>query len=306
MRCGHGGIAGVLRRAALLVPVVAAGFLSACSSDDAVTSFPPYNYGYLSQIHLNVATMQVIDHAAPGTVPGDKSADAPIPPDQALVQMANDRLVAAGQTGSGQFVVDSASILHEPGGSLAGKMDAHLDILSSTGQQLGVAEAHVTRDMKPDLTKGDADSRANLYELTRQMMQDMNVELEFQIRRNLKDWLVDAGGTATGAAIETQSLGGQQDNGTAAATTPATPSTSPTSSSGDVAASPSTPAPASTAAATATPADSTVSSEPDAIFPSGVPSDSSASTSSTTPVKKSPPTGYLKAPASAKPASTGY
>ncbi|NHN85088.1 hypothetical protein GOB93_10605 [Acetobacter musti] len=310
-----------LSRVALLM-LGTAGALAACSSDDTVTSFPPYQYSYLSKLQLNVATVQVLDHAAPGTIPGDESGQAPIPPDQALVQVAQDRLVAAGQSGAAVFTVDRASILHQPDGTLSGQMDAHLDISSSTGQQLGVAEAHVTREFKPDLSKGDADSRANLYEMTRQMMQDMNVELEFQIRKNLKDWLVDAGGMPAAGAIETQSLGGpgsspssspaDTQTGTGSSvSTGSTAGTDPGSAAPaqvDTTRAPASAVPASATddtgqagtASTPAPTSATTPTEPDAIFPSGAPSDDSAGT---TPQKRSPAAGYLHLPSST-PATT--
>ncbi|NHN89092.1 hypothetical protein GOB81_10670 [Acetobacter sp. LMG 1627] len=277
------------------------GLLAGCASDDdAVTVFPPYQYSYLNQLHLNIATLQMADHATPGSVPGDESGQAPIPPDQALIQMAQQRLVAAGTTGSAVFTIDRASIVHEPGGMLAGRLDTHLDVLSSTGQQVGEAEAHVTREMKPDLSKGDADSKANLYELTRQMMQDMNVELEFQIRHNLKDWLVDAGGMPTAGAIQTESLDGSSAKtgassaATSSAVSAATPATTSASSPAPEVANSATPSPSSGTTATST---SATSAEPDAIFPGGVAGDTT-DTSTTSTQKRSPASGYLKLPAS--------
>lgn len=287
----------------LALSLAAVSALPGCSSDTtAVTSFPPYQYGYLSKLQLNVATMRVVNDATPGAVPGDEATDAPIPPAQALTQMAQDRLIAAGQSGSAVFTIDRASILHDAGGTLSGQMDTHLDITSATGQKVGVVEAHVKRDMKPDLSKGDADSRANLYELTRQMMQDMNVELEYQIRNNLKDWLVDAGGRPAQDAIQSQSLDG---------TTPAKPQAAvPADTAAPAAdAAPTSPSSADTGTKTATPAStaatpSTTSStpatnddEPDAIFPGGAPSsDTSSDTNATSTQKRSPATGYLKLP----------
>ncbi|WP_243429498.1 hypothetical protein [Acetobacter sacchari] len=257
----------------------APAFLSACS-DEQPRSFPPYQFGYLGQIHLNVATLQPIDHATPSA--GDEASRAPIPPDQALLQLAQDRLAATGQSGSATFTIDQASIVHGPGGTLSGRMDVHIDVLSPTGQQLGVAEAHVTRDFKPNLDSGNADSEGNLYDLTKQMTQDMNVELEFQIKRNLRDWLVDAGGMPTDGAIQTQSLDGspqQSQPATAAAASVASPAVSAAGvgatvtanapvADGTGSAATAEPVGAPAAAASAAPA---ASAEPDAIFPSGDP-----------------------------------
>ncbi|GBQ29244.1 hypothetical protein ACLRDC_09990 [Gluconacetobacter sacchari] len=254
--------------------------LAACE-DTPPPTFAPMRYDYLPVLRLNVATINTVDNGQPGSVPGDISGRAPTPPDQALQHMAADRLMAAGSTGTATFTIDRASILHQPGGTLAGQMDVHLDVSSPNGQRQGYAEAHVRRTFGSSATDsdGNADSPANLYALTSQMMKDMNVELEFQIRHHLADWLVDTAGT-TPSAIQQQQLGlpGAAD----AAAPPAT-------------------------ATAASPAP--VPSEPNAIFPTGGPVDTGG-TAAPTPQAKSPPPGYLTLPpgtASSPPAaSSGY
>ena len=47
--------------------------------------------------------------------------------------------------------------------------------------------------------------RTVLYDMTKSMMSDMNVEFEYQIRRNLKDWLTN--GAAPGMPVEQAPLG---------------------------------------------------------------------------------------------------
>ncbi len=96
-------------------------------------------------------------------------------------------------------------------------MAVHLVLLNSGGTQAARAEAHVSQTMRPDLSKGDADSPANLYELTSDMMQRMNVEFEYQVRNTMKDWMVDAGGTPVGSAIQSQSLDAPGAKGSTAA-----------------------------------------------------------------------------------------
>ena len=51
-----------------------------------------------------------------------------------------------------------------------------------------------------------ADLPAALYDMTRAMMDDMNVELEFQIRRSLRDWLQDPTAAPPPAPVEQQEL----------------------------------------------------------------------------------------------------
>ncbi|MBS4076432.1 hypothetical protein KGY14_14675 [Ameyamaea chiangmaiensis] len=303
-----------------------AASLSACGGDDAPTQFAPLHYDYLSRFQLNVGAVQVVDNAPPGTTPGDVSGRAPTPPDQALQQMAHDRLAAAGTAGTAIFSIDQASILHQPGGMLNGAMDVHLDIVRPDGQHAGFAEAKVTRDYKPDSSGGDTDSKAALYTLTQQMMNDMNVELELQIRRSLSGWLVDAGGTPVGGAIQQQTLGAPGSGVVApVAATPgldmptvATPDIqtptieTPTVATPDIASPDVTPmaaSPAPTAAAPApapaTTATSAAPSVPDAIFPTGggdTDTTSGASpAASPAPTAKtlSPKPGYLSVPSHA-------
>jgi hypothetical protein len=45
-----------------------------------------------------------------------------------------------------------------------------------------------------------------LYGMTRQMLADMNVEFEYQIRGKLKDWLVSGAPTSVPAPVRSQPL----------------------------------------------------------------------------------------------------
>ncbi|MFT8421000.1 MAG: hypothetical protein ABF665_05725 [Gluconacetobacter sp.] len=253
--------------------------LAACS-DGPPPNFAPLRYDYLPVLRLNVATINIVDNGQPGTVPGDISGRAPTPPDQALRQMATDRLMAAGTTGAAVFTIDRASILHQPGGTLEGQMDVHLDVSSPNGQHAGYAEAHVRRTFGSTASDsdGNADSPANLYAITSQMMKDMNVELEFQIRHHLTDWLVDTAGTSP-SAIQQQQLGA-----------PGSPDAVAT---GAVAAAPAAAAAAAAPAAPVAPASAAVPSEPNAIFPTGGPAPDAAAPA---PRVQSPQPGYLTLP----------
>lgn len=256
--------------------------LAGCS-DTPPPTFAPMRYDYLPVLRLNVATINTVDNGTPGSVPGDISGNAPTPPDQALQHMAADRLMAAGSIGGATFTIDRASILHQPGGTLEGQMDVHLDVSSPNNQRQGYAEAHVRRTFSSAASDsdGNADSPSNLYAITSQMMKDMNVELEFQIRHHLADWLVDTAGNSP-SAIQQQQLGlpGSPDAAAATVSAAPAPAVAPAVSPAPVAAPPPVPA---------------VSSEPNAIFPTGGPAgtDSSATPA---PRVKSPQPGYLTLP----------
>ena len=100
--------------------------LTACGGSEP-QSFAPLDYSYLSKMHLNVAHLEIVDSAPPGSVPGDISGKAPTTPQQALEQMARDRLIASGSEGSGTFTITKASILHAPGGTLLGELEGILE-----------------------------------------------------------------------------------------------------------------------------------------------------------------------------------
>jgi len=139
---------------------------------------------------LTVASIDIDDAWKPAPGKRDRGFLAPTPPVDALRQMAEDRLVAAGNSGRAGFVIDDASIVQSRENYVA-TFAVHLDVATSDGTRKGHAEARVlrSRNIKDDSSGG---VRAELYDLVKQMMADMNVELEYQIRRSLHDYLQTA------------------------------------------------------------------------------------------------------------------
>ncbi len=185
------------RRAALLLPLLAA----ACRGDDpppARVGAAPPRYDYLTPLRLNVASVDVGD--APQGGPLDVLN--PLPPGQALRRMAQDRISAGGAAGRAAFVVDAAEI-RDAGGRLSGVMAVHLDVLGPDGARAGFAEARVTRTAA---LPRPAALPAALQAMTRAMMDDMNVEFEFQVRRALKDQLQGVETAPAPAAVQQQDL----------------------------------------------------------------------------------------------------
>ena len=186
----------------LLPLLICSALLTACSDDTppVVQTLAPLQYGYLSKLRLNVGAIQVQDHSLP-VGPQDVASSAPVIPAQALAQMARDRLFAAGTEGEADFVIDQASIIRGPGGGLSGRLSVHIDLLNTAGTR-GFAEANVERQYVPG---SEAENGTlGLYNLTKQMMDAMNVELEFQVRRSLASWLVTPGSVP--AAVVAQPL----------------------------------------------------------------------------------------------------
>lgn len=181
------------RRHALLLPLS----LAACGDDGPVRrDFPPLHYDYLTALRLNVASLSIPEPPPPGPL----EADSPAPAGEALVRMATDRLSAAGSSGRAAFVIDEVRV-RRAGDGFDGALAVHLDVLTTDGTRAGFAEARVARSQT-----GIRDLRTALYELTRQMMDDMNVEFEFQVRRSLKDWLQTTSTEPAAAPVQRQDL----------------------------------------------------------------------------------------------------
>jgi len=192
---------GVFRRAILAFPFL----LAACGSEEddasqAPMAFPPLHFDYLPPLQLNVATIEIQQRFMPSGVAPDVSAQAPVSPAAALRAMAKDRLQALGGSGRAVFAILDASLIRKQD-TIRGSMAVSLTIFDSTAVQRGYATATVERTS----TGKTANLKSGLYELTKLMMDAMNVEFEFQVRRNLKEWLTSAAAPGTPVLQDTLS-----------------------------------------------------------------------------------------------------
>jgi hypothetical protein len=166
------------RRCALLLPLV----LAACGGEEE--TFEPLRFNYLPPIQLNVASIVTEERFIPSGVAPDVSGLDPARPIAALRAMAADRLQAFGTANRAVFAILDATMTRE-GDIVRGAFAVSLTIQADDGNQLGFAEARVESRHSGRID----DLRAVLYDMTKSMMNDMNVEFEYQIHRNLKTWL---------------------------------------------------------------------------------------------------------------------
>jgi hypothetical protein len=175
------------------VALLLATLIAACSSEPPIsqTSFQPLDFSYLTPLPLNVASIDIGSQYVPPGEPPDASGSDPISPVQTLEQMAHQRLKAVGGSGQAVFVVNNASITRT-GDTITGVLSVTLSVYPTPGARAAYAQATVTRQVAG--LRGDL--QAALYGLTRQLMDQMNVEFEFQVRRALGQWLMAPGATA--------------------------------------------------------------------------------------------------------------
>jgi hypothetical protein len=181
------------RRSSLLLPLA----LAACGGSPA--PYPTLRYDYLPPIRLNVATIEMRQDFVPSGVAPDVSPLDPAQPVDALRQMAADRLKPFGPAGRAVFVIQNASMIQD-GDTISGTLAVRLDIYTSANNRVGYAEARVARSHSGDVD----DMRQLLYDMTKQLMEEMNVQFEYQVVHSLHDWV--ATGSAVPVAVQQQPL----------------------------------------------------------------------------------------------------
>ncbi|WP_428488016.1 hypothetical protein [Rhodopila sp.] len=168
------------RRYALLMPLV----LAACGGHEVEPVFEPLHYDYLPPIQLNVATIDVEQRFIPSGVPPDITAQDPEPPVDALKAMANGRLKPFGTSGRAVFAILDASFTKQED-VINAVMSVSLTVYGADGNQGGFAEARIEHRQSGRIEN----LHKTLYDITKTMMDEMNVEFEFQARQHLRDWL---------------------------------------------------------------------------------------------------------------------
>jgi hypothetical protein len=182
--------------------------LAACGGEEATppVNYPPLRYDYLPKLRLNVARIAIDDSWAPRGEARHVEFLAPEQPRDALRQMAQDRLFPAGAHGVASFVIEDASIVRGPG-QLDGSLRVRLDIIDDSGTLLGSAEARV-RQVRPLDDDSPAVMRDVLYRFVRSMMEEMNVNFEFELRKALKTTLQTTSPTGPEATpVQSEPLG---------------------------------------------------------------------------------------------------
>ncbi len=161
--------------------------------------FPPLRYDYLTQLRLNVADIELPSAAAADPLDALRTRRHPR---RRCCRWRATGWWPGGSLGRAVFVVDEAWISRVPDG-LQGALAVHLDVLTSDGTRAGFAEA----GCRASWSGSAATCAAALYDITRQMMHDMNVEFEYPASPLVARLAAGAGHRAAAAPVEQQPLG---------------------------------------------------------------------------------------------------
>jgi hypothetical protein len=219
-----------------LTPLVAALALAGCGGPPPQT-FTPLNYSYLPPIVLKVSTLSVVNNYVPGPGAATLIAEAPEAPANALLDMLNHRIVASGAPGTGTVTIETASI-DQIGGNLTGTMTVDINLASPDGTSTGYTEASVSASQTaPDPDASQDVIQGALYSITKQLMDNMNVQLQYQVQRNLGPWLsfsaspgaspLSVGAAPAAGAIQATPLAAPPGNPSPGSSVPPSPAAPP-------------------------------------------------------------------------------
>ncbi len=177
-----------MKRLRFLLPMAVLA-LSACSGDSSPpVTYAPLNYSYLPPINLKVVTVNIQNNYVPDAGAQALLAQDPETPADAMLAVARQRWVANGTPGPAPFTVETASIEPE-NGNLVGTLSVRLDVVSADGRAKGYTEASVNHSETAPDSNDQGKMQAALYDITKQLMDSMNVELQYQIQHNLGSWI---------------------------------------------------------------------------------------------------------------------
>jgi hypothetical protein len=170
------------RRTALLLPLLIAGCGDDTPSTPVRANFPPLRYAYLPPISLYVQRVEITGDFVPPA--GDDQVGDPSFMADTLYAMARDRLKPVAAGGTATFRILNASITRH-GDTLDGLLVVRVDVHDADNINTGFAEARVTATHSGPIQ----DMHSATYDMFKWMMDDMNVELEYQLRNKLKTWI---------------------------------------------------------------------------------------------------------------------
>jgi hypothetical protein len=186
------------------IAAVATGLVVACSSSYETFRPPPLDFSDRAPLRLQAERVSVQSAYRPrGETPYVDNL-MPIKPEDAIRQMLEARLIAAGGPGSIQAVILDASVKEEeletqsglrgffttePAARLEGRFQVQVDRLSATGEVLKSVSTAVTRTASIPEDIGYAERQRIGYELVRDLVRDLDEGLTTNVRANFADIL---------------------------------------------------------------------------------------------------------------------
>lgn len=177
--------------------------LAACATGSAPPPPPPpAEFAFLTRLRLDVAEV-LVDDRLPPPAPTDRGPRVAVPPATYLRAIARDRLLADGTAGRAVATLQRAEVIEarvptrgsmfttEVDTRFDGRMAMRVEVIGADGTPAGFAEADVRRSREVLENVDAAGRNAVVQAIARDLADAMNVEIEFQLRRSLREALVN-------------------------------------------------------------------------------------------------------------------
>ena len=196
----------MIRTSALAILLVMATILGGCQSTPPASRFPDLTYAHRGVIRLDVARVEIADEYQEPLRPPNVDHLFPTPPERTMRRWASDRLAATGTQGRyARFVIQDAHVIETELPRTRGvrgafttdqtqrydlSLKAAIEIREERGNfQTGFATAGVSRSrtVAENITVNEREKV--WFEMLEQAMNELNAELERQIRTNMTRFL---------------------------------------------------------------------------------------------------------------------
>jgi len=178
--------------------------LAACTTPPPAPRYPQLTFTHLPAFRLNAARLDVVEAYAPAPGARDVAAGMSVPPAEAARRWASDRLSPRGPAGEIVFTITDASVIEVPLKRTTGlrgvvtddqseRYDGHLaariNISDGRGGRGEVkAEVSRSRTVAENISLNDRDRV--WFEITDEMIKDLDKELDVAIRNFLQPFLL--------------------------------------------------------------------------------------------------------------------
>ena len=195
---------GVPRCAMVLALAVAMAGLAACQTPDPTPRYPDITFIHLTAISLDVSDIDYVQDYVPPQKPPNVEHLFPVRPTVVARRWAADRLLAVGIQDVARVVLVNATVIEtalETTGGIQGAfttdqaarydatIEMRIEIINSLGETVGTANAVAKRSqtVPEGITLIERDQI--WFELTEQVMRELDVELTTTIKRYLARWV---------------------------------------------------------------------------------------------------------------------